>query len=82
MTASSPTELAETTMLERSTYEPPEDFRELEAWTCAWYDELVKAEFVFLPYYPDAATLRRLCDYFHAGLSPAEAAQACFGRKQ
>ncbi|WP_341315168.1 hypothetical protein WN982_07870 [Paraburkholderia sp. IMGN_8] len=53
----------------------------LDQWTHAWYDEAVQAEFIHPPYHPDTATLKCLRDYFDAGLSPAEAAQACFGRK-
>ena len=53
----------------------------LDQWTRAWFDEAVEAEFIRPPYYPDTSTLQRLRDYFNAGLSPAEAAQACFGRK-
>jgi hypothetical protein len=41
----------------------------------------VEAEFICPPYYPDPATIKRLPGYFDAGLLPAEAAQACFGRK-
>lgn len=54
--------------------------RELEVWTCAWYDEAVAANFVCPPYHPDATIIKRLQGYFHAGLAPAEAAMACFGR--
>ncbi|WP_073431614.1 hypothetical protein [Paraburkholderia terricola] len=53
---------------------------ELEVWTCAWYDEAVAANFVRPPYHPDATIIKRLQGYFHAGLAPAEAAVACFGR--
>jgi hypothetical protein len=60
---------------------PCEYERDLDAWTCAWYDAAIARDFVRSPYHPDAATLKRLQDYFHAGLLPAEAAEACFGRK-
>jgi hypothetical protein len=55
--------------------------RELDAWTCAWYDAAVARGYIPLLYHPDAATVQRLQDYFHAGLTPAEAAEACFARK-
>ncbi|TFE36518.1 hypothetical protein E2553_43070 [Paraburkholderia dipogonis] len=54
--------------------------QELEEWTCAWYDEAVAANLVRSPYHPDTTLINRLRGYFHAGLSPAEAADACFGR--
>jgi hypothetical protein len=53
----------------------------LKQWTRAWFDEAVEAEFIRPPYHPDTAAISRLRDYFHAGLSPAEAAQAYFGYK-
>jgi hypothetical protein len=52
---------------------------ELEMWTFAWYDEAVKAGAIGAAYSPDTATIDRLRDYFRAGLSPTEAALACFG---
>jgi hypothetical protein len=55
--------------------------RDLDAWTCAWFDAAVARDFVRLPYHPDAATVKRLHGYFHAGLLPGEAAEACFGLK-
>jgi hypothetical protein len=55
--------------------------RDLDAWTCAWYDAAVAKYFVRSPYHPDDATVKRLQVYFHAGLLPTEAAEACFGRK-
>ncbi|TDN62415.1 hypothetical protein B0G77_5987 [Paraburkholderia sp. BL10I2N1] len=54
--------------------------RELEVWTCAWYDAAVAANLVRPPFHPDATIIKRLQGYFHGGLSPAEAADACFGR--
>jgi hypothetical protein len=60
---------------------PYEHERDLDAWTCAWYDAAVARNFVRSPYHPDAATVRRLQAYFHAGLLPADAAEACFGIK-
>ncbi|CAE6959362.1 hypothetical protein R70199_07197 [Paraburkholderia domus] len=68
-------------MLDKSDPITPEDARELEVWTCAWYDEAVAANLVCPPYHPDATIIKRLLDYFHAGLSPAEAAYACFERR-
>jgi hypothetical protein len=58
-----------------------EDFRELETWACAWYDCAVAARFVRPPYCPDSVTLEHLRGYFHAGLSPMDAAYACFLNK-
>ena len=55
--------------------------RRLVRWTKAWYDEAVSANFVSHPYQPDSELVGRLHQYFHAGLTPAEAAQACFGIK-
>jgi hypothetical protein len=67
--------------MDDSNYLAPEDLPELEAWAIAWYEEAVEAEFIGASYHPDTATVGRLRDYFKAGLSPAEAAQACFGGK-
>ncbi|SFT85259.1 hypothetical protein [Paraburkholderia aspalathi] len=67
-------------MFEKSKPLTLEYARELEIWTCAWYDEAVAANFVRPPYYPDAMIIKRLQGYFHAGLAPADAAMACFGR--
>jgi hypothetical protein len=60
---------------------PREYERELDAFIYAWYDAAVARDFILSPYDPDAATVRRLHDYFHLNLSPAEAAEACFARK-
>ena len=68
-------------MFDDSNQIPREYERDLEAWTRAWYDAAVARDFVRSPYHPDAATVKRLQGYFHAGLLPAEAAEACFGRK-
>jgi hypothetical protein len=57
------------------------DAQRLDQWTRAWFAEAVEAEFIRPPYRPDTATIKRLRGYFNAGLSPAEAAQACFGRQ-
>lgn len=59
----------------------PEHVRDLDAWTRAWYMEAAAAGYISSPYHPDAATLELLRGYFHAGLCPADAAEACFGRK-
>ena len=55
--------------------------RELKVWTCAWFDEAIAANLMRPPYHPDSAIIKRVLGYFHAGLSPAEAAHACFGRR-
>lgn len=68
-------------MFERSGKAPLENFPELEAWACAWYDEAIKAEFISVSYHPDTATVDRLRTYFKVGMAPAEAAHACFGHK-
>ena len=60
---------------------PLEYGQELDAWTRAWHDAVIAENFARPPYHPDALTIRRLQGYFHAGLSPAEAAEACFGGK-
>ncbi len=53
----------------------------LDQWKFAWYHEAAEAEFIRLPYHPDTETINRFGCYFGAGLSPREAAQACYGRK-
>ncbi|SIO48772.1 hypothetical protein SAMN05444172_2325 [Burkholderia sp. GAS332] len=68
-------------MLDESEPIALEYVRELEVWTCAWYDEAVAANLVRPPYYPGPTIIKRLQGYFHAGLSPSEAAYACFGRR-
>jgi hypothetical protein len=68
-------------MFNESNELPSEFERDLDAWTCAWFDAAVARDFVRLPYYPDATTVNRLHGYFRAGLLPGEAAEACFGRK-
>ena len=55
--------------------------RDLDAWTCAWYDAAVARDFIRSSYQPDAATVKLIQGYFHARLTPAEAAEACFARK-
>lgn len=68
-------------MFDESNYVSPMDVQHLDQWTRAWFDEAVAAAFIRPPYRPDTVTIKRLRGYFNAGLSPAEAAQACFGRK-
>ncbi|HTI18219.1 MAG TPA: hypothetical protein VL598_11195 [Trinickia sp.] len=58
-----------------------DDLRRLVEWTRAWYEEAVAANFVHHPYQPDAELATRLQQYFHAGLTPAEAVELCFGIK-
>ncbi|MGF6782437.1 hypothetical protein [Paraburkholderia sp. GAS334] len=53
----------------------------LDQWTRAWYGEAVEGGFIRSHCHPEPATIKRLRGYFNAGLSPAEAAQACFGHK-
>lgn len=53
----------------------------LDQWTRAWYGESVQAGFIRPHYRPDPVTIKRLRGYFNAGLSPTEAAIACFGHK-
>jgi hypothetical protein len=65
-------------MSEESEYVTLGAFAELEAWACAWYDHAAAAGFINQPYCPDAATVEQMRGYFHAGLSPQEAARACF----
>jgi hypothetical protein len=54
---------------------------DLYAWTNAVYENAVGARFIHSPWQPSNATIRRLHGYFEAGLSPAEAAYACFSLK-
>jgi hypothetical protein len=76
--------LAEITVFDDSNYlslSYPWGLLDLDEWTRAWYDQALEAKFICPPYHPDAETLKCLHGYFDAGLSPAEAAQAYFGRK-
>ena len=68
-------------MLDRFNQVTPEYARVLDAWARAWYVEAAAAGFISSPYHPDAATIKLMRDYFVAGLCPADAAEACFGRK-
>jgi hypothetical protein len=53
----------------------------LDQWTRVWHGEAVDAGFIHPHYHPDSVTTKRLRGYFDAGLSPTEAAQACFAYK-
>jgi hypothetical protein len=57
------------------------DLHKIVEWTQAWYEEAVSANFIHHPYQADAEFMTRLHQYFRAGLTPAEAVQACFGVK-
>ena len=58
------------------------DFQlELQSWTAAWCDQVVKAGFIRPPFQPDDATVSRLYGYFNVGISPTEAAEALFRPK-
>ncbi|RKT10709.1 hypothetical protein B0G69_8174 [Paraburkholderia sp. RAU2J] len=59
----------------------PEYVRDLDAWTRAWYMEAAATGYISSPYHADAATVELIRGYFLAGLCPADAAEACFGRK-
>ncbi|WP_367619715.1 hypothetical protein [Caballeronia sp. SEWSISQ10-4 2] len=74
-----PTNRREITMMDESNYLTLENIRELDVWTCAWYDAAVEAQFISASYHPDTATLDRLRSYFRVGLTAQEAAHACFG---
>ncbi len=47
-------------MLDESERLTLEYARELEVWTCAWYDEAVAANLVHPSYHPDATIIKRL----------------------
>lgn len=59
----------------------PEYVRDLDAWTRAWFMEAAAAGYISPPYHADGATLEPIRGCFLAGLCPADAAEACFGRK-
>lgn len=71
----------EIAMVDESNHLPLEYQRELDAWICAWYDAAVARGYIRSLYHPDATTVERLQCFFHAGLTPAEATEACFARK-
>jgi hypothetical protein len=82
--ANPPTRLEEVIVFDDSNYLSlayPWGLLDLDGWTRAWYNHALEAKFIRPPYHPDTGTIKRLWGYFHAGLSPAEAAQAYFGRK-
>lgn len=68
-------------MFDKSKYVSPIHTQGLDQWTRAWYGEAVEAGFIRRHYQLDPVTIKRLRSYFNAGLSPIEAAQACFGHK-
>jgi hypothetical protein len=68
-------------MFDDSRLQPLDYLLELQSWTAAWYDQVVKAGFVRPPFQPDDATVSRLHGNFDVGLSPTEAALALFGPK-
>ncbi len=68
-------------MISESTCDGIGEWQSLDAWTRAWYDTSIVARYIDSPYHPDEEMLDRLRGYFHCGLSPIEAAQACFGPK-
>jgi hypothetical protein len=47
--------------------------RDLDAWTCAWYDAAVARDFIRSPYHLDVVTVKQIRGYFHLNLTPAEA---------
>jgi hypothetical protein len=51
---------------------------DLCAWADAVYEKAVGEGFIREPWEPEVAIVQRLEAYFHTGLSPAEAASACF----
>lgn len=81
LTANAPAELPEILMFDEMKYVSLIYAQGLDQWTRAWHGEAVEAGFIGPQYYPDPATMKRLRGYFNAGLSPTEAALACFGHK-
>jgi hypothetical protein len=81
LTVNAPAELSEIIMFNESKCVSLMYEQGLDQWTRACYREAVDAKFIRPTYYPDPATIRRLRGYFGAGLSPIEAAQACFGHR-
>jgi hypothetical protein len=59
-----------------------DDPRKLVEWTKAWYEQARAANFVGFPYQADNDMVKRLQQYYRAGLTPAEALHACFRPKQ
>jgi hypothetical protein len=80
-TADAPAATLEVFMFDESKLLSADFQLELQSWTAAWCDQVVKAGFIRPPFQPDDATVSRLHGYFKVGLSPTEAAQALFGPK-
>lgn len=51
---------------------------DLYAWTAALHEYALRSGLVSSAYVPDYLTLERLRIYFRSGLTPGEAARACF----
>ncbi|WP_354683879.1 hypothetical protein [Cupriavidus necator] len=51
---------------------------DLYAWTAALHEYALEAGLISWEYVPDYRTLERLRLYFRSGLTPGEAARACF----
>jgi hypothetical protein len=58
-----------------------EEQHKLVEWTKAWYQQARAANHVSYPYQADNNMVKRLHQYYVAGLTPAEALHACFGVK-
>lgn len=59
-----------------------ENLHNLVQWTRTWYEQALAANFVSYPYQADNNMVKRLHQYYGAGLTPEEALHACFGVKQ
>jgi hypothetical protein len=55
--------------------------RAMRAWTWNWYHEALRAGFIAPPYQPSTENMKCLQSFFHAGLSPVDAAHICFAPK-
>jgi hypothetical protein len=53
----------------------------LFAWTRRWCEHAAAQGFIALPYQPEPPMLKRLIDYFRAGIDVDDAVNACFGQK-
>ena len=58
-----------------------DDLQKVVDWTKAWYAEAVASNFISHPYRAEQEVVTRLHQYYRAGLTPAEATEACFGVK-
>jgi hypothetical protein len=58
------------------------DPNKIVEWTKAWYEQARAANFVNFPYQVDNDMVKRLRQYYSAGMTPVEAVHACFGVKQ